>query len=195
MRWAGAPRALSPTRSLAAGVVGGTCPFSARSFCAGVKVCRALLLACRLAVRLALLGEARAALPALSAGAAPPPERLARLLTGAPHVTGAPWAQNTKNKTRAKASLHTFLRGEEGAEPPMSYAHSWIPGEGSVAAIGTPPAIEELSGDQGRAREVAKIGSQTSGYPFRDVHHELIEGGVVLSTPALTCGGCGGLCK
>ncbi len=37
MRWAGAPRALSPTRPLAAGVVGGTCPFSARSFCAGVR--------------------------------------------------------------------------------------------------------------------------------------------------------------
>jgi hypothetical protein len=44
MRWAGAPRALSPTRLLAAGVVGGTCPFSARSFCAGGKVCRSLCL-------------------------------------------------------------------------------------------------------------------------------------------------------
>lgn len=57
MRWAGAPRALSPTRLLAAGVVGGTCPFSARSFCAGLR-CAGHFACVPVAVCLALLGEA-----------------------------------------------------------------------------------------------------------------------------------------
>ena len=117
MRWAGAPRALSPTRSLAAGVVGGTCPFSARSFCAGVKVCRALRLRAGLAVRLALLGEAARPCQLHRLGPRRPPSALARLLTGTPRVSDAPWAQNTKNKTRAKRASVPSCGAKRGQRP------------------------------------------------------------------------------
>jgi hypothetical protein len=116
MRWAGAPRALSPTRFLAAGVVGGTCPFSARSFCAGVKPLEGERIFC-VAVRLALLGGA-----ARIGG----PYRLAAPPTRAPAPAAtrrnclrleAAWAQNTKNRTRAKRASTPSCGAKRGQSP------------------------------------------------------------------------------
>lgn len=146
------------------------------------------LLARRLAVRLALLGEAARPCQLYRPGAAPPPERLARLLTGAPHVTGAPWAQNTKNKTRAQRASIPSCGARRGQGPPTSYAPTWVSGEGSGAAIGTPPgAARTASGGDGsspscpatrprcwRRRLSARSHTQSSNlllFCFRADHH------------------------